>query len=66
MVKMRRMNLDSYLEVFDEEHSHDEAEHQWTQHHGVTELQQPHTQQTHDLDQVQRGRLHTYTMRVGM
>lgn len=52
------------LAVPDEERCCDEAQDQRPQQHGVTELEEPHTQQTTHLDQVESGHLkktHTQT-----
>lgn len=52
------------LAVPDEERCCDEAQDQRPQQHGVTELEEPHTQQTTHLDQVESGHLkktHTHT-----
>lgn len=45
------------LAVPDEERCCDEAQDQRPQQHGVTELEEPHTQQTTHLDQVESGHL---------
>lgn len=54
----------THLAVSDEECCYDEAQDQWSQYHGVTELEEPHTQQAAHLYKVQSGHLentHTHS-----
>lgn len=48
----------------DEERGYYEAQDQWSQYHGVTELEEPHAQQAAHLNEVQRSHLEKHTDNV--
>lgn len=54
----------AYLAMSDEERGYYEAQDQWSQYHGVTELEEPHAQQAAHLNEVQRSHLEKHTNNV--
>lgn len=70
IVRLRSMDIKkTHLAAPNEDRCCDEAQDQRPQQHGVTELEEPHTQQTTYLDQVESGHLkktNTHTWSVSL
>lgn len=64
-VTLMHSHTHTNLAVSDEERGYDEAQHQGSQQHGVTELKEPHAQQAAHLNEVQSGYLRKQNHFIG-